>query len=328
MDAKGWRFLLPLLFSAVACSGASASLPTLDAGLDATSVVSDGAADQAAADAGDATGAGDAAKDASVEEASVDASDAGPAWCAGLTVCDDFESTTVGQPPSSALWRVTAPECAPQRGTATVDDTEAHSGHHSVKIVNDFESGSPTYCDHVFFTNYSAFAMAAPGQIYARFFMFLGEPFGMTHVTFATMTDENDNGNQLRLGFDSNVFAWNRESDDAFLPELDDGSSQVDVQESIAPPSPGWFCVEFHIDELAGTLDAWVDGSEVPGLVETGTPVTNISAEWLGQGQNAWKPQVIDLGFGWETYFGQSMVLWFDDVAIASTRIGCTPPDQ
>ena len=66
--------------------------------------------------------------------------------------------------------------CNPQRGTATVDSTHAHSGTQAVKVVNDFgdAGGPPNYCDHVFFTNVSAFATATPQQVYARFYVYSG----------------------------------------------------------------------------------------------------------------------------------------------------------
>ncbi|WP_420704772.1 hypothetical protein [Kutzneria chonburiensis] len=31
----------------------------------------------------------------------------------------------------------------------------------------------------------------------------------------------------------------------------------------------------------------------------------------------------MDLRFGWESYAGGDDTLWFDDVAVATTRIGC-----
>jgi hypothetical protein len=76
------------------------------------------------------------------------------------------------------------------------------------------------------------------------------------------------------------------------------------------------------VDQAAGTIDTWVDGREVPGLVEDGTPVPDVSTQWLAP---PWKPALSDLRLGWESYAGQAMTLWFDDVALASQRIGCVP---
>ena len=279
----------------------------------------------------DAAGDGDGDADAREAEAAV------PDPCAGLAMCDDFESTPPGQPPQARLWSVGGPNCGAtvSRGTATIDSTRAHGGVHSVKVVNDFgaDAAPPDYCDHVFLNNVSAFTNLGP-QIYARFFAYFGDSLDPTsHTTFVTMTDQGDTGQQLRVGVGNDVFVWNRESDDAFLPELDTGMKAINTQGDgvVQPTIDQWFCLEFHIDQNAGTIDTWIDDAEVPSLVETGTPVANVSAVWLSGTYAMWRPQITSFGLGWETYFNSStdsMTLWFDDVAIASHRIGCTSADQ
>ena len=118
------------------------------------------------------------------------------------------------------------------------------------------------------------------------------------------------------MGGQDAVLVYNRQSDDATLPVL----SPTGVGESVALAEQRWTCVEFHVDETAGTIDTWVDGNEVAGLVEDGTPVPDVSAHWLSRA-GGWKPQLADLRLGWESYSGQSMTLWFDDVALSGQRI-------
>ena len=48
----------------------------------------------------------------------------------------------------------------------------------------------------------------------------------------------------------------------------------------------------------------------------------DVSTQWLSRA-GGWKPQLADLRLGWESYSGQTMTLWFDDVALAAQRIGC-----
>lgn len=320
---------LPWLVAAsVGCSGANDALQTTDN-------------DAAPSVSSTRLTSSDAGVDATVDSPSSleDASDAQPAdvveagppsLCTGVNVCDDFETTAAGSVPNPALWAITSPNCT-GRGTAVVDDAMAYTGHHSVKVVNDFgDAGSPQYCDHVFFSNDSAFAVTGPEQVYTRFFVTLGDPLGTTHVTFA-MTNTRDttpNVNQLRLGFDDGVFSWNYPSNNTFLPELQGGptgnTDPIEVMESLPPPS-GWFCVEFHIDESAGTIETWVQSMAVPGLEFDGSAVTNVSTQWA---MTPLQPALNNLGFGWETYNGMPMNLWFDDVAIDTKRIGCTAPDQ
>ncbi len=113
------------------------------------------------------------------------------------------------------------------------------------------------------------------------------------------------------------MLIWNRESDDATLPEL----SPTGTALSVSPPALTWRCVEFHIDETDGQMQTWIDGVDVAGLHQDGVPTPDIDKQWLNK--SGWKPDVTDLKLGWESYAGQEMTLWFDDVAVGPTRIGC-----
>ena len=233
---------------------------------------------------------------------------------AGTALYDDFESAAVGGPPNPALWTVVSPDCS-GTGTLTIDDSEAHSGHHSVRV-----DGGGGYCDHVFFSNASAIAGLGQdvGQVYARFFVRLAGVLGQGHVTFLAMEDDSDGEDDVRMGGQDAILMYNRQSDDATLPTL----SPTGVGDSVAIPAATWTCIEFHIDQSAGTIDTWVNGAEVPGLVENGTAVADISTQWLSK---TWRPSLATFQLGWESYAGETMTLWFDDVALAAFRVGCGP---
>jgi hypothetical protein len=218
-----------------------------------------------------------------------------------------------GGPPSAALWSISQPDCTGS-GTLAVDDSEAHTGKQSLKV-----NGGGGYCDHIFIANASVIGALGP-QIYTRLFVRLGAPLGAGHVTFLAMKDTADKGGDLRMGGQDMVLMYNRESDDATLPVM----SPTGTGESVAPAADAWTCIESHIDETAGTIDTWVDGNEVAGLVENGTPVPDVSTEWLSS-DAGWMPALADFRIGWESYSGQTMTLWFDDVALAAQRIGCDP---
>jgi hypothetical protein len=59
----------------------------------------------------------------------------------------------------------------------------------------------------------------------------------------------------------------------------------------------------------------------VTGLIIDGTSTPDIDAQWLRRPD--WRPDLSDLKLGWESYSGQAMTLWFDDVAIGTQRVGC-----
>jgi len=247
------------------------------------------------------------------DAAAVDVTRPSEEAAAGLALSDGFESAAVGGPPDVALWSVVEQVCSGS-GTLAVDDSQAHTGQHSLRV-----DGGAGYCDHVFVDNSSAIS-AVGEQVYARFFVRLSAPLGMGHVTFLAMKDASDAGGgpgDVRMGGQDMVLIYNRQSDDATLPVL----SPTGVGDSVVLPADTWVCIEFHFDESAGTIDTWVNSSEVAGLVENGTPVPDISTEWLSQA--GWRPTFSDFRLGWESYSGQSMTLWFDDVALAAHRIGC-----
>jgi hypothetical protein len=318
----------------LACSGANTALPST--GATSRGSASTSSATDAEVEIDDASGvdmANVAPNDATLDDAaSADVRDvvvdtAPPDPCAGLVFCDDFESTAAGGPPNPVLWSVGAPDCT-GLGTLEIDDSNAHAGKHSVKITNDFESGAPAYCDHIFFRNSSAFSPASGlKSLYVRFFFKLADMVGNGHSTFVTMTDRNHGNTHVRLGFINQVFTWNLEPfsgadgsfPDTYLPDNDPQGAAL----SAAPPIvPAWQCVELHIDETTGSIDTWIDDAEVPGLMEPSTQ-PNVGSAW----PPGWTPDIADLGFGWETYVGVPMTIWFDDVAVATHRIGCNPAE-
>lgn len=241
-----------------------------------------------------------------------DASTTEPAaGCADLPLCDDFEAEAAGGAPDPARWTVTSPNCSGS-GTLAIDGSVAHTGAQSLRI-----DGGGGYCDHVFVANTEAIAAIGP-QVYGRLWVRFEAALGQGHVTFMTLRDSADaGGKDLRMGGQSTILMWNRESDDATLPAL----SPAGIALSTAPTPGAWTCVEFLIDAAGPGLTTWVDGAEVPGLVIDGEPTPDVDQQWLNKPD--WQPALVDFKLGWESYAGQTMTLYFDDVALAATRIGC-----
>lgn len=230
--------------------------------------------------------------------------------CKDFPLCDDFESVMAGDPPDAARWQVVSPNCS-GTGKITVDDSQAHSGTNSLRV-----DGMGGYCNHVF-AMHSAAVATLGNAFYGRFYVRPNAAQGDGHTTFMTMHDSVEN-KDLRMGGQSKILMWNRESDDATLPSL----SPTGIGMSVVLPANEWRCVEFHVDGAAGTIQTWVNGAEVTGLVVDGAPTPDVDQAWINQKPN-WKPMLKDFKLGWEDYAGQNMTLWFDDVALAATRIGC-----
>jgi len=231
--------------------------------------------------------------------------------CATLALCDDFEGAPVGGAPDATKWTVGAPDVT-GTGTLAIDDSQHHSGARSVKVT-----GQGGYSNHIFFTNASVIATLGP-VVWGRFYVRLTDALGDGHVTFLAMKDAQDGGKHVRMGGQSKILMWNRESDDATLPEL----SPAGIALSAPLPTNQWVCVELMVDGRApAAMQTWLDGVALAGLHLDATPTPDVDEQWLRKPD--WRPALTDFALGWESYAGQPMTLWFDDVALDGARIGC-----
>ncbi len=229
--------------------------------------------------------------------------------CGRAIFCDGFENQSGTTP--SGTWQVSYPNC---QGTSTtsVDRTIAHNGTTSIRV-----DGHAGYCNHVFFGTSSAFTGVGP-DLYVRFFVRHTTALPAGHVTFVAMRDAIDGGNDLRMGGQNGALQWNRQSDDATLPD----QSPVGVSLSTPLPTNQWECVQFEVNQTQGSMRTWLNGTEVVGLHLDNVPTPDIDNQWL-QSRPNWRPSLTDLRLGWENYSSGDDTLWFDDVAVGSQLIGC-----
>ena len=130
------------------------------------------------------------------------------------------------------------------------------------------------------------------------------------------MTDAAQATNKhLRIGGQSKILMYNRETDDATLPDL----SPQGIATSAALPVNTWVCFEYHLG-TDGTIETWLNGNVIAGLtVKSGVTNPN-AAQWT---RSSYNPKPTGIYFGWESYGGDVNTFWYDDIAIASTRVGC-----
>jgi hypothetical protein len=211
----------------------------------------------------------------------------------------------------AARWEVVTPSCS-STGAVALDGAVAHSGAQSLRV-----DGAAGYCNHVF-ARPTGLVAPLPDPLYVRFFVRLESALGAAHVTFLALHDAVE-ARDLRMGGQSEILMWNRESDDATLPEL----SPNGIAASVRPAPQAWICVELMIDAAGQELRTWVDGREVPGLVVEGEATPDVDAQWRRKAD--WRPQLQDVKLGWESYGDAANTLWFDDVAVGAAPFGCTP---
>lgn len=250
--------------------------------------------------------------------------------CSAMTLCDDFESSSAGSGPDSSRWAMVSPNCSDNSGSAVVDTAQFHSGGKSMRITT-----GPNYCGHTFMQSNLVASMG--NTVYGRFYVRLSQALADPHITFVSMCDAADaaavSGNcdvsnvnnsklqtkskELRMGGQSGIAMWNRERDDATVPSL----SPAGIALSTPLTANVWHCVEFGIDQAAGLLQTWVNGVSIPGLQIDGSPTNEVDTRWLQNGN--WRPQLKDFKLGWEQYSAAGTTLWYDDVALHTSRIGC-----
>ncbi|KAM7197211.1 hypothetical protein V8F20_006760 [Naviculisporaceae sp. PSN 640] len=203
-------------------------------------------------------------------------------------------------------WPTYAPDCS-QGGSVSLDTSTAHSGKNSIKV-----SGAGGYCGHIFVgTN-----KVPSGDVYVRAWIKASKTFTDSHVTFITMPDSaQGNKKHLRIGGQSKILMYNRESDDATLPDL----SPQGIATSKALPANSWQCFEYHLGP-DGSIETWLNDSVVPGLTSKPGVSNPNAAQWQ---RSSIKPKITAVYFGWESYGGDTNTFWYDDIAISSTRVGC-----
>jgi hypothetical protein len=120
----------------------------------------------------------------------------------------------------------------------------------------------------------------------------------------------------LRIGGQSKILMFNRESDDATLPNL----SPDGISASAALPPNVWKCFEYHLG-ADKTIETWLDGKVIAGLTVKVNSNDNITSQWR---KSSHIPKLTAVYFGWESYGGDINTFWYDDISVGSARIGCT----
>lgn len=228
-----------------------------------------------------------------------------PVGCPTGAFCDGFESQTGTVPAGD--WSLMFPNCQ-GTGTAAIDTSITHSGTKSVRV-----DGRAGYCNHVFLATTRGITGSG---LFVRFYVRHTTALPEAHVTFAAMKDTADGGKDLRMGGQNRALQWNRESDDATLPE----QSPAGVAQSVPLAVNQWACVEYGI--TGSELRTWLNGTEVPGLRADGVPTPDVDSQWLRKA--GWRPSLANFRLGWESYGNGDDTLWFDDIVMAPSRIGCS----
>jgi len=216
-------------------------------------------------------------------------------------VSEDFESGW-----DQTAWPIYAPDCN-QGGAVSLDSTTAHSGTNSIKVA-----GAGGYCGHIFFGTTKVLS----GDNYVRVYLKATTALTANHVSFITMPDSAQGTNKhLRIGGQSEILMYNRESDDATLPDL----SPQGIATSTALPTGAWECFEYHLG-TNGTIETWLNGNAIAGLTSIPGVANSNANQWQS---SSIIPKITAVYFGWESYGNDVNTFWYDDIVVSGSRVGC-----
>jgi hypothetical protein len=119
----------------------------------------------------------------------------------------------------------------------------------------------------------------------------------------------------LRIGGQSKILMYNRESDDATLPDL----SPQGIAASVALPTGTWECFEYHLG-TDGRIETWLNGNAIAGLTEKPGVANPNAGQWQ---RSSIIPKITAVYFGWESYGNDVITFWYDDITLSGSRVGC-----
>ena len=237
---------------------------------------------------------------------------------------DDFESYAPDQPPGSP-WTTQISSGA----TVVVDGTKARAGTKSIKVTT--PSGARTKTAYIRLAANTVFPVTG-NAFYGRMMFWLdAAPMASSpsvHWTFiqagGLVPGQSYHalyryggqqpitlGNQLMANYETpDSYSGNGPGSDCYLHAA-----------GVVVPVGRWACAEWQFDGANNTMRFWLDGDAVLGLTVTGTGAGCVNQP----ASYPWTAPTFDrLDLGWESYqTDDARTLWIDDVAVATTRIGC-----
>jgi hypothetical protein len=203
---------------------------------------------------------------------------------ADVAVCDGFEGGAL-----DARYR----EINFGPSAVSLDTTRAHTGTTSVKVQS---------------TNFTQMlATPVPGpRFYARVYLTSDTPMNPGHNTYINAGEgdgDPNHGEWVRVGEHREQLELNRKSDDKELLSSGDYNSLEGATQLAADR---WYCLEVLYDGPGSEVRVWVDDVEVAEFHATD-----------------WTADYETFKFGYERYHGPDKTLWYDDLVLATERIGC-----
>jgi hypothetical protein len=212
----------------------------------------------------------------------------------GFFLIDDFEG---GRDPSWTESRVGG-----TASTITLDTTVGANGSSSSIRID---------ANNVFHTMLQFAlpqAVRTANEVYGRVFLRLAQTPNTNHFIWVEVGTTANDGHEMRLGHNVGRLQSNH--------WLNGEQDIRDRDRSLVANT--WYCLEFFMSDSPDELRVWLDNEE------TALSTTNYTAGPNGDGNTNpvadFIPPLQAFRIGWEL---QNGTVWFDDVALADSQIGC-----
>jgi hypothetical protein len=188
-------------------------------------------------------------------------------------------------------------------GTFTLDTSKKHGGNQSLHVTpnNGYSTllaieGSPLF-------------PAPTNTFFGRVWLLVPTLPASAHVIWLEAGDVTNDTHEVRIGMNLGFLQTNLYF-----------NGEVDLRDPSATMAANtWMCVEFKMgpDELV----VWLNGTQSTGVSTTNWARVGNGANGGGNSIANWSPTYAAFRLGWELNPGTE--IWYDDVALGYSRIGC-----
>lgn len=238
--------------------------------------------------------------------------------CATALLCDNFDDDAVGMAPGQP-WKTDASQ---DSGTVAVSNERAFSGDNSVHVTNTAGAYKRAY----FSVDGAPVFPGAGTELYGRMMMWLDvAPADGVHWTFIQGEGPAEGG-----AYDI-FYRYGGQHQGKLMANFETQGVSSDCwnHSQTVMPTKTWACLEWRFATATDEMQFWLDGTELEDLhvVGQGNEGTGcVAQEWSGMWPAPEQFEVLRLGM--EKYQQDAALnLWIDDVAVATSRVGCPTPE-
>jgi hypothetical protein len=220
---------------------------------------------------------------------------------ADATFCSGFEDTTL---PTGAVYKINGDPATPWTKDFVVDTAVFHAGKSSLRVKANNDSGASG-------SAYKMLAVPAPsGAFWTRFWFRSDVDMGAhDHNSFAMAAVNNEAQKEMSIELAEDVGMAFNSNDVVRWPDGYGRPAGGGAEKPYVLAKMTWFCVEASFDGTKRVQQLFVNGAQL--INATDFPAAALALKFFK--------------FGYYAVHSTNRQMWYDDVAVAPTRIGGCP---